>query len=149
MREMTLADVDAVLCIEQSVQAYPWTRGNFNDALANGYVCCVDELAGEICSYAVLMPGVDEAELLTLGVVANQQRKGLGRGMLNGVLAVARGKNMRRVLLEVRVSNEAAIALYRNAGFVGMGLRRNYYQNKQGGEDAVVMALDLTGDNHG
>ena len=43
MRAMTLADVDAVLSIELEVQAYPWTRGNFVDALSHGYVCCVDE----------------------------------------------------------------------------------------------------------
>ena len=54
MRSMTQADVDAVMDIEQSVQTYPWTRGNFIDALDYGYVCRVDEQDGEICSYAVL-----------------------------------------------------------------------------------------------
>ena len=38
MRAMTLADVDAVLGIELAVQAYPWMRGNFIDALDHGYV---------------------------------------------------------------------------------------------------------------
>lgn len=149
LRDMTLADIDAVLRIEQSVQAYPWSLGNFTDALINGYVCCVDERDGEICSYAVLMMGVDEAELLTIGVAAGQQRRGLGRSMLNGMLAMARDKNRQRVFLEVRSSNAAAIALYRKEGFSEVGLRRSYYQNKQGSEDAVVMALDLTGGNNG
>ncbi|MEQ1527083.1 MAG: ribosomal protein S18-alanine N-acetyltransferase [Gallionella sp.] len=143
MRNMTLADIDTVLHIEQSVQAYPWSLGNFTDALINGYVCCVDEQDGEICSYAVLMMGVDEAELLTIGVAASQQRRGLGRSILNGMLAMAQEKNRQRVFLEVRSSNAAAIALYRKVGFSEVGLRRGYYQNKQGREDAVVMALDL------
>ena len=199
LRDMTLADIDAVLCIEQSVQAYPWSRGNFIDALNAGYVCCVDELnldgslenatdlplfergtegdlgvnvaiksplppllqreecsviapfnsnesaglSDKICSYAVLMMGVEEAELLTIGVAASQQRRGLGRSMLNGMLAMAQDKNRQRVFLEVRASNVAAIALYRKVGFGEVGLRRGYYQNKNGGEDATVMAFDL------
>lgn len=149
MRSMTSSDVDAVLAIERAVQPYPWTRGNFSDALANGYLCHVEEQAGEICGYAVLMPGVEEAELLTIGVAAAQQRRGLGRAMLGEMLALARGRKMSRVFLEVRVSNVAAIALYRSAGFDQVGLRRDYYQNANGSEDALVMACDLTGEKNG
>jgi ribosomal-protein-alanine N-acetyltransferase len=143
MRVMTQADVDAVLAIEQAVQAYPWTRGNFGDALGSGYLCFVDEAGGAIRGYAILMPAVDEVELLTIGVAAAQQRKGLGRAMLAGMLDTARTRNMRRVFLEVRASNAAAIALYRSTGFAGIGMRRGYYQNANGSEDAVVMACEL------
>ncbi|MCG6933954.1 MAG: ribosomal protein S18-alanine N-acetyltransferase [Gallionella sp.] len=144
MRAMTLEDVDAVFAIEQAVQAYPWTRGNFADALNNDYFCRVDEAGGRIRGYAVLMPVVDEAELLNIGVAANQQRMGLGRAMLLEMLDVAREKNIRRIFLEVRASNAAALALYRSAGFVDIGLRRGYYKNAGGGEDAITMACDLT-----
>ena len=99
MRVMTLEDLDAVFAIEQTVQVYPWTRGNFADALSNGYVCCVDESDGEIRGYAVLMPAADEAELLSIGVAADQQRKGLGRAMLRKMLDLAREKNIRRIFL--------------------------------------------------
>lgn len=171
MRAMTLADVDAVLAIERAVQAYPWTRGNFIDVLSHGYVCRVDaeellmkplaiplachnttakslvmaghpEQDSEIRGYAVLRPVLDEAELLNIGVAAGQQRKGLGRAMLLEMLDMAREKNMFRVFLEVRPSNVAAIALYRSAGFREIGLRRDYYQNASGSEDALVMACD-------
>ena len=158
MRDMTLEDVDAVFAIEQMVQAYPWTRGNFTDALSSGYLCCVDEAEGEIRGYAVMMPLPDEAELLNIGVAAGQQRKGVGRALLCGMLDIAREwgrqakppidgcsqKKIRRVFLEVRASNTAALALYRNAGFADIGLRRNYYRNAGGNEDAITMACDLT-----
>ena len=62
MRVMTLADVDDVLNLEGSVQTYPWTRGNFCDALSSGYLCYVDESEAQICAYAVLLSGVEEAE---------------------------------------------------------------------------------------
>ena len=149
MRSMTPADVDAVLSIEQAVQAYPWTRGNIIDALNHGYVCRVDEDNCVIRGYAIMMPAVDEAELLTIGVAAAQQRKGLGRMILNEMLQTARAMNMKRVFLEVRPSNVAAIALYRRTGFDLIGARRGYYQDANGSEDALVMACDLMGEANG
>ena len=155
---MTLDDVDAVLDIEHEVQAYPWTRGNFIDALDHGYMCRVDADGGEIRGYAVLMPVLDEAELLNIGVAAGLQRKGLGRAMLREMLDAAREwsrqakppkdgcsqKNIRRVFLEVRASNTAALALYRSSGFCQIGVRRGYYQSTSGSEDAITMACELT-----
>lgn len=143
MRDMTLADADAVSAIEQVVQPFPWTRGNFSDALNSGYRCVVDEVQGEIASYAVLMPVLDEAELLTIGVAATRQRKGLGRAMLMAMMRWARQNEMKRIFLEVRVSNLAAIALYRAAGFVEIGTRRGYYHNQLGREDALAMACEI------
>ena len=147
---MTLADLDAVLTVEQDVQAYPWTRGNFSDALNCGYLCFIDELAGEVRGYAVLMPGGGEAELLTIGVALAHQRKGLGRLMLVELLRMAAEKQLSRVFLEVRASNRAAIALYLRAGFAQIGLRRGYYRNAAGSEDALVMACDnFSGEKNG
>ena len=146
MRAMMHADVDEVSGIELAVQAYPWTRGNFIDALNHGYVCCVDEVDGKIRGYAVLMPVLEEAELLNISVVSGQQHKVLGSAILREMLQLARTKNIRRVFLEVRSSNVAALALYRNTGFDEIGVRRGYYQNASGSEDAITMACDLVGE---
>ncbi len=137
-------DVDAVFAIEQAVQAYPWSHGNFTDALANRYLCRVDDAGGEIRGYAVMMPLLDEAELLSIGVAAAHQRRGLGHALLLEMLGVARERKMRRVFLEVRASNVAALSLYRGAGFADIGLRRGYYRNALGNEDAITMARELT-----
>ena len=149
MREMTLSDVAAVCAIEQQVQSHPWTQGNFSDALRSGYRCVVDEIDSEIVSYAVLMPVVDEAELLTIAVAPSQQRNGLGGLMLREIIASAAAQQLRKIFLEVRVSNAAAIALYRASGFVEIGLRRGYYQNAEGREDALLMACELIGEARG
>lgn len=143
MRLMQVEDVSTVLAIEQAVQAYPWTRGNFTDALESGYLCYVDEADGCVQGFVVLMPCVDEAEILNVGVAAASQRRGIGRVMLSAMLDEAVSRGMLRMFLEVRVSNEAAIALYRSAGFNEVGLRRGYYKNENGSEDALVMACDL------
>jgi tRNA threonylcarbamoyladenosine biosynthesis protein TsaB len=148
-RVMTPADVDAVLAIEQAVQRFPWTCGNFIDALNSGYLCYVDDDGTGVRGYAILMPCVGEAELLNIGVAKTAQRKGLGRALLKEMLATASNKNMKRVFLEVRPSNLAAIALYRRAGFAEIGVRHNYYRNGAGSEDAIVMAHNLTGGHNG
>ncbi|MDP1644653.1 MAG: ribosomal protein S18-alanine N-acetyltransferase [Thiobacillus sp.] len=150
MRAMTQADVDAVLAIEQAVQRFPWTRGNFIDVLESGYVCRVNETdSGEIRGYAILMMAADEAELLSIGVAQAEQRKGLGRAMLGEILGAARERNLQRVFLEVHSSNVAAIALYRSAGFSEIGARRDYYRNADGCEDALVMACGLKDESNG
>lgn len=143
---MVTADVDAVSLIEISVQAYPWTRGNFCDAIVSGYFCCVEETAGELCGYAVLMPGVEEAELLNIGVASAFQRKGLGGRMLSAMLKMAADKGLKRVFLEVCAENHAAIALYLRAGFLQVGVRHGYYQNAAGSGDALVMVCDAAMD---
>ena len=149
MRPITDADVDAVLCIERAVQAYPWTRGNFTDALASGYMSCLDEANGEIRGYAIWMPVLEEIELLNIAVAAGQQRRGLGRTLLREMLEDARKEKRQRVFLEVRSSNVAAIAFYRSTGFAEIGVRRGYYQNAEGKVDALVMASSLSGEKNG
>ncbi len=150
MRKMTISDVDAVLTIEQTVQAYPWTRGNFCDALKSDYLCYVEEASdGMVAGYAVLMPGVDEAELLNMAVATVHQRKGLGSVMLIAMLKMANDMGLFRVLLEVRASNLAAMALYRSLGFGQVSVRRGYYRDANGSEDAIVMACDTRVTEHG
>jgi ribosomal-protein-alanine N-acetyltransferase len=139
LRDMNPADVAGIVCIEQRVHVSPWSCGNFTDALTSNYVCKVCEAEGEILGYAVLMVAVDEAHLLNISIVAEYQRKGLGRWFLGATMKTARAINMRRMLLEVRLSNAAALGLYRDVGFREIGLRRGYYSTDNGREDAVVM----------
>jgi ribosomal-protein-alanine N-acetyltransferase len=143
LREMTEADLDAVLRIEREVHAHPWTLGNFSDALRSGYQCKVFESAGVMMGYAVMMLAVDEAELLDIAIDHGHQRKGIGRKLLEAMLSLARHENMRRMVLEVRASNQAAIALYRASGFEQIGLRRDYYPATNGREDAMLMGKGL------
>lgn len=144
LRDMTEDDLESVLRIEREVHAYPWTPGNFSDALRSKYICKIYESETDgMLGYAVLMPAVDEAELLDIAIDAKHQRRGFGGKMLEELAALARRANMRRMVLEVRASNEAAIGLYRKSGFTDIGLRRDYYQAKNGREDAILMGRNL------
>ncbi|MDP1634529.1 MAG: GNAT family N-acetyltransferase, partial [Gallionellaceae bacterium] len=62
---------------------------------------------------------------------------------LEELMALARRRNLQRMVLEVRASNQAAIALYRQAGFSDIGLRRDYYPARTGREDAILMGRGL------
>lgn len=144
LRDMRESDLESVLAIERAVHAHPWTRGNFSDAMRSGYQCKAYESdAGELIGYALMMQAVDEAELLDIAIAASQQRKGLGKRLLNEMLALARKEGMRRMLLEVRASNSPAIALYRSVGFGDIGLRRDYYPADHGREDAILMGRGI------
>ena len=143
LREMNPDDVDAILRIEQQVHAHPWTRGNFTDALASGNVCKVYEDGDALLGYAVFMSTVDDAELLDIAIAAEYQRQGLGRRLLLEIMAIARSLLLQRLLLEVRLSNVAALGLYLDVGFNEIGLRRGYYLADNGREDAIVMECIL------
>jgi len=142
-RRMTAADLDAVLAIEDDIYPYPWTRGNFGDSLAAGYHCWMVEYGGGVVGYTVVMIAAGEAHLLNLSVARASQRRGLGRELLNFVFRLARDHGAGKILLEVRPSNRAAIALYSSAGFAEIAVRRGYYPAGDAREDAVVLQLEL------
>ena len=144
-RPMTLADVDAVMALEVQAYSHPWSRGNFIDSLAAGYLSELRlDAGGRLLAYRVAMPGVAELHLLNLTVAPAAQRQGHGAALLGRLVALGRARQDERLWLEVRDSNQAARALYRRHGFAEVGLRRGYYPAEhQRREDAVVMSLDL------
>ena len=95
----------------------------------------------EVLGYAVLYVVADQAELANLAVAPAFRGRGVGRALLESVVAVARELGVRQLFLEVRQSNSVAQRLYRSVGFVPVALRRGYYEAPV--EDALVMALRL------
>jgi ribosomal-protein-alanine acetyltransferase len=140
---MTAADLDEVAAMEQRIHAFPWTAGHFRDSLAAGHACWLKRIGGELAAFAVAMRVVDEEHLLDIGVAPARQRQGLGAQLLDFLCERARTDGMVRMLLEVRPSNESAVAFYRRFDFVEIGRRRGYYPAIEGREDAVVMAKNL------
>lgn len=139
LRPMVGEDIEVVAAIERAIHRFPWTPGNFSDALNSGYVCKVAELDGNMIGYAIMMPALDEVELLDISIAAEYQGRGLGSDLLQRMMELARSINMQRMFLEVRPSNVAALALYSKHGFREIGLRRDYYSVGDKYEDAIVM----------
>lgn len=142
-RPMTENDLDAVMAIEPHIYSHPWSRGNFSDSLLSGYSAWVLLDGTTIIGYALMMMVLDEAHLLNLSVAKSYQKKGLGRLLLEHMIAIAKRHDAANMFLEVRPSNISAIALYENIGFNEMAVRRGYYPAHQGREDAVLMGLAI------
>lgn len=140
---MTAADIDAVVAIEEAIYPHPWTRGNFDDSIQAGYHCWIVECAGALAGYLVIMTAAGEAHLLNLSVAPAWQRRGIGREALGFALKLARDYGAGKILLEVRPSNRAALALYKSSGFAELAVRRGYYPAGAAREDAIVLQLEL------
>ena len=145
LRPMTVLDLEAVMAIERSAYSHPWTRGNFVDSLAAGYVAEVLVHAdGRLLGYFIALHGVEEMHLLNITVAVAEQGQGLGGALLDVLEQRARAKAARTLWLEVRVGNVRARRLYERRGFRQVGLRRGYYPaGLARREDAVVMSLTL------
>lgn len=144
LRPMTLDDLDWVTQHEQRQHAFPWSVGNFRDALESGYLALVMEQGDEAVAYAVLMTVLDEAHLLNITVIEGREGQGIGRVFLALLIRSLTSQNVECLFLEVRPSNERARKLYENSGFSLIGRRRGYYPAPNGSrEDALVMRLDL------
>lgn len=137
---LTEADLDAVVALEAHVQAFPWTRGNFADALAAGYGAWVLRQDDRVLGFCILMFAPDVAHLLVIAVAKDLHRQGLGGVLLDWCEQQARQRGMEGVLLEVRPSNASAVAFYKHHGYLQIGVRRGYYPAANGTrEDGLVM----------
>jgi ribosomal-protein-alanine N-acetyltransferase len=145
IRLMHTADLDQVVQIECLVQTHPWSLQQFQESIQS-YQSTVIEQAGQVVGFCILQPVLDEANLLLMAIHPSQQGKGLGYQLLDASLAQLKN-NPLQVFLEVRESNQAAIALYEKSGFHQIDLRKNYYPKPDGTrEHAIIMVKSCSDD---
>ena len=152
IRPMTADDLDQVLAIADALPEAPhWPT--------SAYLKAIDPQAtprrialvilrsgaeagpGSVIGFAVACLLGPQAELETVAVAKNHQRAGVGRQLLQGLIAELRTAGSDKVLLEVRSSNHSALAFYRSFSFRQIGLRPGYYTDPL--EDAVLMRLPV------
>ena len=146
LRSGEVDDLDAVMSIMHSAFSpsfgEAWTRSQCAGILPmHGVTLTIAEYEEEPAGFSLVRAIEDEAELLLLAVTSYAQRRGVGQALLDYFIDTARGHGARKLHLEVRDGNPA-VALYRAAGFIPAGRRRNYYHGP-GGEafDAVTLML--------
>jgi ribosomal-protein-alanine N-acetyltransferase len=142
VRPMDSLHADAVAAIEATAYAFPWSRGNFIDSLAAGYLAEVllDE-GGRVVGYFVAMSVVDELHLLNITIAPVHQGRGHALRLLDRLMRHARARGAVSVWLEVRESNVRARAIYERYGFRVLGRRPGYYPAPNGREDALLMSI--------
>jgi ribosomal-protein-alanine N-acetyltransferase len=146
IRTMRHEDLALVSDIERRSYEFPWSHGVFRDCLLAGYQCIVLERDGNVAGYAILSVAAGEAHILNLCVDPGWRSRGYGERLLDEILFRARTASVREIFLEVRPSNEHALALYRKKGFHKVANRPAYYQASGGREDADVLVKKLTVD---
>ncbi len=135
---------DLVSVTEESSQAASWSKESYEElCTSEGFLAFVSERAGSVSGFVVGRQVADEGEILNLAVRRQNRRKGEGQALLAAVLEQLHGRGVRRVYLEVRESNETALAFYQKQGFAKSGRRPSYYREPE--EAAVLMEKKITG----
>lgn len=134
------AYLPAILDIEARSNPSPWSERSFRNELNHEHGIFLAAIAnGSVIGYGGIWLVVDEAHVTNVAVSPEHRRQGIGRRLMIELLERAKTAGMTCSTLEVRVSNEPAIKLYEDLGYLRTSLRRNYYPDNR--EDAVVMWL--------
>ncbi len=145
IRLAVTSDADAISalsrdCIEHGLR-WSWTaqrvRRSIDDKDTN---VTVIRDGGVMAGFAIMKYGDDESELSLLAVRPSHQRRGIGTALLSWLEVTARTAGIAVIRLQVRSTNDAAIAFYRGIGFRATRVQAGYYQ---GVEDALFMSWDL------
>ncbi|MFM6949394.1 MAG: ribosomal protein S18-alanine N-acetyltransferase [Novosphingobium sp.] len=141
-------DIDRIMAVMQAAfdPAYgeAWSRRQVEDALlvGNSHYRIADVL-DEPAGFTLSRYGFEEEELLLIAVAPDFRRRGLGEQLLRDCKADAKLRGARQLLLEMR-SDNPAVHLYRQNGFVEIGTRKNYYRTPSGNRlDAITFACQL------
>ena len=121
----------------------PWSessiRSELNNPLSTWLVAVEDDqVVGYVGSQTVL----GWTDMMNIAVHPNYRRRGIAEAMVNGLETALKARESQCLTLEVRVSNEAARALYAKLGFQEVGLRKNYYRHPK--EDALILRKEWT-----
>ena len=141
---MTYDHVPQVAEIERMCFSDPWSERMLREHLDNQCAAALVALGedGTVLGYAGLLVVLDEGYITNVAVRPAFRRQGIAADLLAVFDRFARGNHLAFLTLEVRASNEPALALYEKLGYRRMGLRKNYYEHPK--EDAVIMTREYT-----
>lgn len=135
-------DLPILAKVEEECFSDPYTlsmlESEFSSPVTTYFVL---EENGEILGYGGYGAVLDAADIMTIGILPKARRRGLGRCLLDQLIESMAEKEVKKVWLEVRVSNAPAIALYKESGFREMGIRKEYYADNR--EDALTMMKEI------
>ena len=139
----TAANIDDIVRIEKESFSDPWSEQSFRTLVENpnALVLVAAGVDGLIVGYTAAIDGWYDGEILNVAVAADARRQGVGGLLLDSAMRTLRTKSVKRLYLEARESNTAALSLYESRGFVRVSIRRNYYRRPV--ENALVLMLDM------
>ncbi len=131
--------IGGVMEVEEACFSIPWTRSDFEREIKDNNMAIykVALADGRVVGYAGMWHVVNEGHITNVAVTEDYRRQGVGRALLEALIAKAEEEEMIGITLEVRLSNMPAQKLYTGFGFKPEGFRKRYYSDT--GEDAVIM----------
>lgn len=136
------SDIDDLIELEKECFAYHWTREQFLMGLKKGVFKILGVRdKGSLTGYIAFSLIEDEMEILNLAVLPTHRKQGLATALLGRAFEICRKKGITKSFLDVKESNTPAIKLYRNFGYVEIGVRRKYYPDTK--EDALLFRHDF------
>lgn len=137
---MELSDIDEVYEIEKLTNEMPWSKDDFRreveeNAIAR-YVVGIDTDTEKVVCYGGMWIIFDESHVTNIAVHPDYRGRHLGDEIVLYLMLISSIYFAEKMTLEVRVSNNVAINLYKKWGFFNNGVRKNYYENM---EDAYIM----------
>ena len=133
--------LDDVMDIEMHANPTPWTKQTFEKILELRSLSFVIILNSKIVGFCIANKVLDECHLQNISVLETMRRQGVGNFMLDILKKRMHLSDIKTILLEVRKSNKVAQDFYRENGFQELSIRKDYYQTKNGREDAIIMCL--------
>jgi ribosomal-protein-alanine N-acetyltransferase len=144
VRRLTTADVPSVSeILAESPGAAGWSKESLLRSASEEFPAWVAEQAEHVVGLLIGRIAGDEFEILNVAVARRFRRQGIASRLLDSALEFSRVAGSPHVYLEVRASNEAAIALYSRHGFTKCGLRTKYYRSPE--EDALLFSRHNAG----
>lgn len=143
LRLIQKSDIDALLKIENAVHLAPWSRETFETCFKAACKGWVMEQDKQIVGFVIVSLHPHECHILNVCVAREAQRQGFAQQLIECALHEAKQAGIEIAYLEVRRSNDKAIALYRKMKFLNVGERKNYYPSGLGREDALIFAKSL------
>lgn len=139
IRELKIEDAAAVEEMEYQSFPDPWSQNSILETISNPQtICLLAEKAGKTIGYLLAYTAVDEAEIARIAVAKDHRKQGTGKSLLNALEAICRKKQIGKVMLDVRESNQAARAFYKKMAFQEDGIRKGFYEAPP--EDGVLMS---------
>ena len=139
--EMNPTHVAQVAELEKLCFSDPWSEKSVASELENELsLWLIAEENGVVLGYVGSQTVLDETDMMNVAVHPDRRRLGIAAALITELVSQLKKRGSRCLKLEVRVSNEGAIALYETLGFVKLGLRKNYYRNPK--EDALILGKE-------
>ena len=143
-RDANSFDIPVLVSLDKELFPYsPWSAGQYREEISaptRRFIVALDE-GQNIVGYAgVFAPGGAEADILTVGVIAQHSGQGIARELMAGITKWAIAQGSIAMMLEVKTDNAAAISLYESLGYAKLNIRKDYFGS---GLDALVMRKEL------